>query len=253
MRWELKPGKSASEAVKSWIKGLTIAECFTALVAIQLDTYRKAIGDVRFDKRFSSAYGNKPARSLSIKIGSTSSLSGSYGFNTASHLDVGTIGARNAKEGEWHYFYNHPAYLLKHPAGAFQGENAIYMGEVSGVQMWSGLGVTSKSEMNLLGAMANAYNGGRTNRDYWWIVNKFISKQGFNYNKDYESIYTANLDKVSAEYKESGGYFPTRSIDASAILSAPAQRVKGKTRKGGMFSRAGKGFDYAEVERQRNK
>ena len=30
--------------------------------------------------------------------------------------------------GQWYYFYNHPKYLLKHPGGAWQGENSIYMG-----------------------------------------------------------------------------------------------------------------------------
>src|SRR5947209_19470936 len=42
MDWILKPGKSASEAVKSWLKGRTIAECNSSLVAIENDALRAA-------------------------------------------------------------------------------------------------------------------------------------------------------------------------------------------------------------------
>ena len=55
MDWRLLPMKSASEGIKAWLKGLTIAECLTALVAVEIDTMRAAIGDEAFDKHFGSA------------------------------------------------------------------------------------------------------------------------------------------------------------------------------------------------------
>ena len=52
--WLLKPGVSASAAIKSWFKGLTIAECAATLTAIEIDTIRAAIGDKKFDNLFGS-------------------------------------------------------------------------------------------------------------------------------------------------------------------------------------------------------
>src|SRR5947209_2143804 len=54
MDWRLLPGKNASAALKSWLKGLTIAECNSSLVAIEIDTLRAAIGDEKFDDHFGS-------------------------------------------------------------------------------------------------------------------------------------------------------------------------------------------------------
>ncbi|AFZ22999.1 hypothetical protein Cylst_0670 [Cylindrospermum stagnale PCC 7417] len=60
--------------------------------------------------------------------------------------EQGKANNRPVKIGEWYYFYNHPKYLLKHPAGEWQGENSIYMGkDDKGTQLWSGLGTVNSA------------------------------------------------------------------------------------------------------------
>ena len=57
MDWTIKPGKSASAAIRAWLEGLTIAECLSCIVAIEIDTMRAALGNGEFDRRYGSAAG----------------------------------------------------------------------------------------------------------------------------------------------------------------------------------------------------
>jgi len=57
MKFDLKKGHSASEAIQDWFKGPTIADYRTICVADQLDELRDELGDDRFDELFGSANG----------------------------------------------------------------------------------------------------------------------------------------------------------------------------------------------------
>ncbi len=57
MKFDLKKGHSASEAIKSWFRGPTIADFRTISVAEQLDELRDELGDHKFDEVFGSANG----------------------------------------------------------------------------------------------------------------------------------------------------------------------------------------------------
>ncbi len=57
MKFDLKKGHSASDAIKSWFKGPTIADFRTISVAEQLDELRDELGDHKFDEVFGSANG----------------------------------------------------------------------------------------------------------------------------------------------------------------------------------------------------
>jgi hypothetical protein len=123
MDWRLKPGKSASAGVRAWLHGLTIAECFTAIIAIQSDAVRAAIGDQSFDAKFGSTDAVVPeAKRLRIhqKVEGTVVEGIDTQTDEAAKGDGGTFGNRPVKQGDWCYFFNHPKYLLKHPGGAFQ-------------------------------------------------------------------------------------------------------------------------------------
>ena len=148
MDWRLKPGMSASAGIKAWLRGLTIAECNSAIVAQQTDAVRGAIGDAKFDERFGSTDKNVPeSQRMRIKTGTSGTVVDGMNVATegAKKNDSGTANARPVKKGDWCYFYNHPQYLLKHPGSAYQGENAIFMGtDTSGDQIWSGMGPSSK-------------------------------------------------------------------------------------------------------------
>lgn len=55
MAFELKPGYSASQAVKDFLAGPTIGDFFVLQVADQIDELRDQLGDQRFDELFGSA------------------------------------------------------------------------------------------------------------------------------------------------------------------------------------------------------
>ncbi|CAN5868595.1 hypothetical protein BH11MYX3_BH11MYX3_22780 [soil metagenome] len=57
MKFDLKKGNSASEAIKSWFRGPTVADFRTISVAEQLDELRDELGDHKFDEVFGSANG----------------------------------------------------------------------------------------------------------------------------------------------------------------------------------------------------
>ena len=59
--WELKQGKSASQAVKDWLAGPTIADYRARGAAIEIDEVRDEMGDPKFDKLFGSANTNEDA------------------------------------------------------------------------------------------------------------------------------------------------------------------------------------------------
>jgi hypothetical protein len=192
MTWSLKSGRSASEALRQWLSGLTIADCASARVAIELDAVRAAIGDKVFDRCFGSTAGNGVLQQLTIsqRIGETPLYSLMRYTDTATTpKNGGTVVKRPVQVGEWYYFRNVPDYLLKHPAGAWQGENALYLGEQNGKQMWSGLGVTSDEE-GLMRVLVEEYNKARSKRDFDYLVRHFNSPMYWP--REYKEGFAAN-------------------------------------------------------------
>jgi len=177
MSWQLKAGADAAAAIQDWLAGVTIAECASVLVAIELDTIRAAVGDNRFNAMFSSLNQLPEREHLKLNQYWTKSSTAAFMRRTdeaaAAQNGPEEVGKRSVKKGEWYYFYNHPKYLLKHPGGAFQGENSICMDDTIGAQKYSGFGVGVLTEPEMLQEMAKAYNRDRTERDYQKLVEKF--------------------------------------------------------------------------------
>ncbi len=237
MHWRLKPGQSASEAVKDWLKGLTIAECLSTIQVIQTDTMRAAIGDAKFDEKFGGTGKALPENQrLTVGVGASSIDEFLTSTDAAKSNDEGTIGNRPANVGDWYYFYNHPQYLLKHPEGAYQGENSIYLGkDVGGNQRWSGLGLNKKTEFEMYEDMAADYNRPRDDWD----------------NQELENIKKRNGGTLPAEYDENSGIFPDQT-DWTKVLSAPPYKIATTTRKGGFQVDAGIVLDLAKIKAIRN-
>jgi hypothetical protein len=174
--WRLKPRKSASEAIKKWLSGLTVAECLSTVIACEIDAVRAAVGDAKFDSLYGSADKDTP-ESRRLHVGTKLSLTPVGQASTPGEAAVagsGTPNNRPAKIGEWYYFKNHPMYLKKHPAGAWQGENSVYLGRDDlGRQLWIGLGSSSGPPLNqpevtedqMVQELLDAYNGGRGSSD----------------------------------------------------------------------------------------
>jgi peptidoglycan hydrolase-like protein with peptidoglycan-binding domain len=257
MDWRLKPGKSASAAIKAWLDGLTIAECLSTITAIEIDTLRAALGDAEFDKRWGTEGVEYPVeKRLRVKQGSEGTpLEGK--LETVNADDPGPFGHRNVKIGDWVYFYNHPKYLLKHPGGAWQGENAVYTGDDNaGNQLFTGLGAAGKTEQAMFEEMVGAYNGERDGYDYVQLLEMYCGdtdevKNQTDLFKARDLAYTRGLyekykDKIDAKYREDSGEFPDQ-VTGEQILNEPAyDKIDGTSRKGG-FSAGSTVIDPAKV------
>lgn len=254
MDWTLKPGQSASAAIKAWLQGLTIAECLTAIVAIEIETVRAAIGDTEFDRRYGKAGGAAAEGPLRIHQGTK----GTPLENSITHTTVaGDFGKRDLKIGDWVYFYNHPRYLLKHPGGAWQGENAVYTGnDATGQQLFTGLGAAGKTEAAMVAEMVGAYNIERDGGDYVDLLGNYAAdkpevKSPNRLYLDHDTAYTLGLyqkyiSSIPVMYREDSGEFPD-TCTGKDILDSPPYEVHGRTRKGGFMGEASR-LDPAKVK-----
>lgn len=249
MSWRLKPRMSASAAIRSWLDGLTVAECFTAMIAIEYETLRAAVGNDAFDREFGSTDRTTPAgRRLTISQGKPRIREYMKPTEAASKKEPGKPGDRPARVGDWYYFMNHPKYLLKHPGGAWQGENSIYVGREGGVQMWAGMGTSNESptspsshvtENEMLASMVSAYNLKRDEDDA----------------RALENVKGRNGGTLPAVLDPASGAYPEELAGPSDILWAPAERldVPGLVqddfdRKGGFVEWVGKSLDPERVK-----
>ena len=246
MDWRVRKGVSASEAIKAWLSGLTIAECLTTIVAIEIDALRAAIGDDAFDARFGSATSAVPEQER-LRVCPKSAVTPVGGKLTIDHVptDPAEAGKRPVTLGDWTYFYNHPKYLLKHPGGAWQGENAVYLGtNAAGQQLFSGLGATGKTEDALYDEMVEAYNLERDGADYVALLRTYAANapevrrpnRSF---LDHDVAYTRSLyekykARIPAKYHEDAGEYP-ETIKREDIVAAAPYELNGTTRKGGFY------------------
>jgi len=74
MSFQLKPGESASQAVKDFIAGPTVADFRVICVATEMDGLRDQLGEQKFDRMFGSASGTEdaqiaPGQRLKLNIG----------------------------------------------------------------------------------------------------------------------------------------------------------------------------------------
>jgi peptidoglycan hydrolase-like protein with peptidoglycan-binding domain len=264
MDWRLKPGKSASEGIQAWLKGLTIAECLSAIVAVEIDTLRAAIGDEAFDERFGSATKPVPESArLRVRAGvADTPIAGKLKSAEAATGDPGVIGKRPLKVGDWVYFYNHPKYLLKHPGGAWQGENAVYTGDNdAGEQLFSGMGADLKTEKGMLVIdMVQAYDLARDGADYVALLNAYApdapevktpSREYLDHDTRYaKSLYEKHKDRIPDRYREESGEFEDTTT-MEKILNDPPYKIGDRVRKGGFKADVASRLDPGEVEKLR--
>jgi Protein-glutamine gamma-glutamyltransferase len=249
MDWELKKGQSASQAIKDWLAGATVAECLSTVIALEIDTLRASIGDRKFDKMFGSADPKEDAavsagHRMHVRAGISGTPVANYMKSTKIAEDAqakgGEFGSVEPAEldkdlipGQWYYFYNHPKYLLKHPGGAWQGENALYMGKNdAGERLWSGLGATA-TEDAMTDEMVRAYNQPRNDYDHR------VLKEGGQEGAD--GKYTDPL------YDPAANSFPD-TVTKQEILASQPYQLGGYTRKGGFMATAGRELDAKKVE-----
>lgn len=82
MTFALKPGYSASQALRDFMAGPTIADFFVHEVAVQLDELRDQVGDQRFDEMFGSS-----DRRIDVRIPASQRLKISTDMYTKDYVD----------------------------------------------------------------------------------------------------------------------------------------------------------------------
>jgi hypothetical protein len=162
--WTLVPGQRASVALQAWLTGLTIAECGSVLVAIQLDQVRRMLGDAEFDTKFGPANAHIAPTVQPLRI--CNDIGQSLPQNYLTGAGTTHTGAAALVPGAKYFFGNHSSYNYKHPDGFFQGENCVYVGQGH----WSGFGVNSHTTLEMYELMRDEYNLPRTAGDYDMIL-----------------------------------------------------------------------------------
>jgi hypothetical protein len=138
--WGIKIGEKPSVALTEWLTGLTIADCASVAVALQFDAIRASLGDEAFDKLFTPDNPFFINQFPNMNPGLSSYISDTKG--------------KEFVKGDLLYFKSHKHYKHKHPAGAWSGENAVYMGD----GLWSGFGVKPVSQDVMMQTILDQYN-----------------------------------------------------------------------------------------------
>jgi hypothetical protein len=145
----LPVGKEASDAIEAiFAPGAgTRLECLSMTVAVEYYSLLKGLGKAKFNALFPGAAGIEISARPSHPLFS----------GTARKYKIITVANRNELlPGDWVYFRNFSDYLVKHPGGYWQGENAVYQGNGK----FRGFGVPSLSEADMNKELVKQYNNG---------------------------------------------------------------------------------------------
>ncbi|HET6254616.1 MAG TPA: hypothetical protein VFE32_11105 [Puia sp.] len=219
--WTLRAGQRASVALQAWLTGLTIAECASTLVAIQLDAVRRTVGDAAFDTKFGPAGAGAAPTVQRLRICGDISLC--LPENYLAGAGTNDDGTAALVVGAKYFFGNHSKYPLKHPAGFFQGENCVYIGNDS----WSGFGVDSYTTAQMYLLMRDQYNRARTEADYESILttgegNHNIPAETLaaerQQGRTYAQVYAAHPDNINP-YVRTGTEFLPETITLAQLAA----------------------------------
>ena len=277
MDWKLKPGESASAAIRAWLKGPTIAECFSTIVAIQWETLRAMLGDEPFDRLCGSSdpavdAAIPAARRLRVRNGWTVPAS-SPDAGAASDLALkqlisptgsgsGTLGDRPAQPGARYYFGNHPKFKHKHPdpTNNLAGENALFAGwrTVGGkrTQIWEGLGMAGRTEEQILDELAAAWNAPRAEGDYRVILLITLGADKLAYLQEdfpdlsFEDLYLDNIAQIPAHLRDDVDSDLNQTLTGQALdaLDPAYDEVTNRMQSPGFRPSSGVAFDVTKVK-----
>ncbi|MDX2093958.1 MAG: hypothetical protein SFX73_39355 [Kofleriaceae bacterium] len=226
MCFRVLPSVTASEALAVFLKGPTLVECRLTIFVFFFETIRRSLGDQRFNQLFGPGEGKKPEKGYFILTPFGIKLQGPDG---ETDLDVTSVtkppsekegndkpGARvGLVPGGRYYFQNFRPpegryhYKARHPQGLWSGENAFYMGEEGGKQMWSGLGATGLTELEMMQTVCDAYNApGQTGSEDRVYLDEATGKL--------RHMKTGQLDPTSGLQLNSGLFLDATKVTALA-------------------------------------
>jgi hypothetical protein len=147
--FELKDGKSASEAIDAAFAGPTRLECESMCSAVYARALKQNVGAEVFDRKFGTA--GRHNQNLVIAQGSDCTFTRGP---TSPHLVETMILPTKHQIGDHVYFKNIAEYATACPGGLWRGEHAIY----EGGGMFSGFGAAHVSEDDMNERLREAYN-----------------------------------------------------------------------------------------------
>jgi hypothetical protein len=148
----LPAGKEASDAIEAiFAPGAdSRLECMAMTVAVEYYSLLKGLGKEKFNVLFPGGAGLEISTRLAGSAHPTF-----YGAKKL-YKNMTLTSKSEILTGDWLYFKNFKDYLVKHPGGFWQGENAIYMGGGN----YRGFGVSSMKEADLNAELVKQYNTG---------------------------------------------------------------------------------------------
>jgi hypothetical protein len=148
----LPAGKEASDAIEAiFAPGAdTRLECQSMTVAVEYYSLLKGLGKTKFNALFPGGAGLEISARLSTGAHPTF-----YGSDRL-YKNITLSSKSEILTGDWVYFKNFADYLTKQPGGAWQGENAVYMGGGK----YRGFGVSSMAEADMNTELVRVYNLG---------------------------------------------------------------------------------------------
>jgi|GEM_PF-6792629 len=228
MCWMLLPGKRASEGLRVWLAGPTIAECGSTLVAIQLNALLQVVGDAKFDRMFGGADpGVRPTAQLLVI---TSQLNECMPAQLIKGTGMTDPQHPQFKVGAQYYFKNHPHYLRKHPDGALRGENALCVGFEGQQPLFSGFGVSRVTIRGMCEMLLDAYNDERTEDDYHAILQVSIPPKYLDpelaKHKPCSFLYSSWIEEIDRSFHAGVGFADQLAWDD--WLAAPGVGLDGE-------------------------
>jgi hypothetical protein len=166
----LPSGKEASDAIEAiFAPGAgTRLECMAMTVAVEYYSLLKGLGKVKFNAKFPGGVGLEISTRLS-----TSAHPTFYG-STRVYKNLTLSNKNEVLPGDWVYFKNFADYLVKHPGGSWQGENAIYLGGGK----YRGFGVSAMTETDMNKELVRVYNLGLPAADKKTLANLLAAGRG---------------------------------------------------------------------------
>ncbi len=165
------PGKEASDAIEAIFSpgAGTRLECMSMTVAVEYYSLLKGLGKTKFNQKFPGGVGLEISTRLGI---------GAHPLFYGPSRRYETKTLANKSEilpGDWLYFKNFSDYLVKHPGGSWQGENAIYLGGGK----YRGFGVSSLFEADMNKELVRVYNLGLPSSEQKTVPDLLAQGGGF--------------------------------------------------------------------------
>lgn len=157
--FSLRPGKNPSEGLLRFFNGPTISVCGMTAIACAYKALLDVYGAERFDHMFTNDFPFVIEDAISEELFEET--------DTNKHSILGTYGNRVLQVGDLCRFENTSLYRQKHPCGAEEGLNCVYMGRNAHFQqVFGGLGLESPlTEGEIYKWLIMYYNQPRTEAD----------------------------------------------------------------------------------------